>query len=664
MERHVNRWAGGQVGRWARALAGTRHLPAVRLAHLPTFFLLGSLLPATTQAQFAGRWRLDLESSRPQLALLTLDSTGRGWQGSVLLEQPDSAALALSRITLRPETLSAASPAAGLSLELTGRNDTLNGTLKLGNTTYRAQARRLDRDEEFYPSPPAFLLRQMVLGSTQKNLRLPGRWIAAVKAQGLNQEGLRAGYVELALAAGLTPLTPDTLNAVGVFRAMGLFHRAEMIRSAAQSLERIRAGIRNDTLRARFDYLFRPAGTWLVDIHDVALARVRRTLPTVTWESARPALRAAGFLTDSLPGLEQIPLALYQLYALRESDSTAYRSRLTQLPAADAGSTQAVLALIDAYDNAAQWYQAALRMLLEQPVFAEDSGGSIAERVAAFWRVPMRVPEIRVHIYGYPEGATRIGADSVLARRLFRPLNAAAREWLGRHPTPDLFDAIHRLPALPAPTWIDNAGARCRITSVGETSAESFGGFLEPRDLILLDPSYQPLLALGTLVHEWQHLLHEHLRDGSSMTSAGSQVRLIQPNPYLAEGLAEWAAERILNPISSRYPLVRFGEVEKRMSLGEENPHVLGYAMIRAVESVLRDPRATLALIVKAGADPAAVLADPRISAPWSRYAAPDRLIPRRGGVGLIPETRFQLVDEQPDVLETLIFPPACDPRL
>jgi hypothetical protein len=615
-------------------------------------------------AQFAGRWRLDLESSRPQLALLTLDSTARGWQGSILLEQPDSAAFSLSRITLRPETLSAAAPAAGLSLELTGRNDSLQGTLTLGTTTYRAQAKRLDGDEEFYPSPPAFLLRQMVLGSAVKNIRLPGRWIAAVKAQGLNQEGLRAGYVELALGAGLTPLTADTLNAAGVYRAMGLFHRPEMVRSAAQSLERIRAGIRSDTLRARFDYLFRPAGTWLVDIHDVALARVRRTFPTVTWESARPALRAAGFLADSLPGLEPIPLALYQLYALRETDSLAYQSRLTQLPAADAASTQAVLALIDSYDNAAQWYQAALRLLLEQPVFAEDSGASIASRVARFWRVPVRVPEVRVRIYGYPEGATRIGADSTLARRLFRPLNAAAREWLGRHPTPDLFDAIHRLPALSAPAWIDNAGARCRITSVTETSTESFGGFLEPRDLILLDPSYEPLLALGTLVHEWQHLLHEHLRDGSSMTSAGSQVRLIQPNPYLAEGLAEWATERILDPIASRYPLLRFGEAEKRMSLAQEDPHVLGYAMVRAVESALGDPRATLSLIVKAGTDPAQVLADGRVAAAWSRYAGPDRLIPRRGGVSIIPETRFQLVDEQPDVLQTLIFPPACDPRL
>src|SRR6185436_3814435 len=114
--------------------------------------------------------------------------------------------------------------------------------------------------------------------------------------------------------------------------------------------------------------------------------------------------------------------------------------------------------------------------------------------------------------------------------------------------------------------WLDLSGQRYRVTSVGLAGTESFNGFLEPRDLVLLDPSYEPLLALGTLVHEWQHLLHEHLRDSAAVFPvAGGPVRLTQLNPFLAEGLAEWAAEQILLPVSERYPLLRFGEAEKRL---------------------------------------------------------------------------------------------------
>ena len=72
---------------------------------------------------------------------------------------------------------------------------------------------RLEPGDEFYPSPPAFRLRQMVWGSSQSRFRIPGRWLAAIRTQGLTPEAVRAGYVELALASGLAPLTPDSLGA-------------------------------------------------------------------------------------------------------------------------------------------------------------------------------------------------------------------------------------------------------------------------------------------------------------------------------------------------------------------------------------------------------------------------------------------------------------------
>jgi hypothetical protein len=612
-------------------------------------------IPSLLSAQLVGRWRLSLESSRPMLAELVLDSTGSSWRGSILLERPDSSTITLTRLVPQPGgALHAEAPAVRLVLDLKPVADALQGTLRLNRDEYAVAGIRLDPGDEFYPSPPAFRLRQVVWGSSQSRFRIPGRWLAAIQAQGITPQTLRASYVELALGAGLAPLTPDSLGTVGLFRAMGLYRRDEMLKSAVAVLEQVRQNIADEIVAARFDYLFRPTGAWQVDIHDVALARARQTLRTVTWESARPALAAAGLLPASPPPeLADIPLALYRLFALRTIDSLAFRATLQQMRTPDPESKNAVLALLDGYESAAQWYVAVLRLLLEQPVF--DSRMSIADRVTAFWKRPAAVPEIRSRSYGYPEGSARVGVDSAMVHHLVQPLNAPAEEWLARHEGPSLVAAIHRLPSSPGNSYLELPGQRYRLTAVGQAAAESFNGFLEPRDLILLDPSYEPLLALATLVHEWQHLLHEHLRDSAMVfPAAGGSIRLNQLNPFQAEGLAEWAAEQIMQPLSERYPLLRFGEAEKRLSLTEDDPHVLGYAMVRALNAALRDPRATLTLLLSA-ADPGQVLRDPRVASTWRNLSAADRTLPRRGGLSLIPETRFQLIDEEPDVLETRI---------
>jgi hypothetical protein len=640
---------------WEQASRATGAVPTFPQSDIPALVLILIWIPSLLNAQLAGRWRLSLESSRPMLAELVLDSAGPTWRASILFERPDSSFITLTKVTTEPGgAIRGAAPAARLELELKPSADGVEGTLRLNRDEYSVAGVRLDPGDEFYPSPPAFRLRQMVWGSDQSRFRIPGRWLAAIQAQGLTPEAIRAAYVELALGSGITPLTPDSLAIVGLYRAMGLYRRDEMLKAAVAVLQQVRQGITSDTLAARFDYLFRPAGAWQVDIHDVALARARRALRTVTWESARPALAAAGLLPAAPPAeLSVIPLALYRLFALQTTDSVAFHATLQQMRTPDPESKNAVLALLDGYESASQWYVAVLRLLLEQPVF--DSGVSIADRVAAFWKHPVAVPEVRSRSYGYPEGSARVGADSSLVRRLVQPLNAPAEEWWARHQASGMLAAIHRLPSPPVNTWLELPRQRYRLTSVGQAGAESFNGFLEPRDQILLDPSYEPLLALGTLVHEWQHLLHEHLRDSAAVfpVAAGS-VRLTQLNPYLAEGLAEWAAEQILLPLSERYPLLRFGEAEKRLSLAEDNPHVLGYAMVRALNSALRDPYATLILLVKS-ADPVQVLRNPRVAARWRNLTASDRSLPRRGGINLIPETRFQLIDEEPDVLESHI---------
>jgi len=234
-------------------------------------------------------------------------------------------------------------------------------------------------------------------------------------------------------------------------------------------------------------------------------------------------------------------------------------------------------------------------------------------------------------------------------------------EWLARHGSAALVDVMHRL-VIPQGdrTTLELGEQRFRLSSVGDLAAESFNGFLEPQDVILLDPSYEPLLALGTLVHEWQHILHEHARMANASSGAFAMTRrqvVMRPlDPFLAEGLAEWLSEDILSPITATYPLLAFGEAEKRASLPEANPHNLGYVMVRALAAALHDGSRTLHLLVAKGTDPSAVVRDPRVARAWAGRTGTDRVIPRHGNSTLVPEVIFTIEDEQPDIVETHII--------
>ena len=157
-------------------------------------------------------------------------------------------------------------------------------------------------------SLPRFRQLQIRFQPASPNLTLPGRWLTAAATLGETPEAMRAAYTELSLRAGLTPLPPDSVARVGLLRVMGLFRRAELAAASINALERIRSQLSSDTAVARFDYLFHPrGGRWQTDIHDVALARARRPFPTLTWESLRPGLSAAGLLQEDQPGVESIP---------------------------------------------------------------------------------------------------------------------------------------------------------------------------------------------------------------------------------------------------------------------------------------------------------------------------------------------------------------------
>jgi hypothetical protein len=305
-----------------------------------------------------------------------------------------------------------------------------------------------------------------------------------------------------------------------------------------------------------------------------------------------------------------------------------------------------------------------MRFLLQQQWLPGRSlPRSPVDLVRSIWGDSATIPDIQCRVFGYPEGAVRIGTDDRIVRAVLVPANAPAVDWLNRHGTPALVEVLHRLPVpFPAPTRLNAGGELFRLSSVEQYARESFSGFLEPRDVILLDPSYQPLLALGTLIHEWQHILHERARQrepaAGTFRPQGDQLRVTQLDPFLAEGLAEWLTEEMLAPVNLQFPLLLFGEAEKRASLSNDDPHQLGYIMVQSLARALGDPRATLDLLVRSGNDPALILADRRVSRAWSRYSAPDRLLQRRGDRVLLPQVVFTIEDNHPDLVESDILTP------
>lgn len=513
-------------------------------------------------------------------------------------------------------------------------------------------------------SLPRFRQLQIRVEQGAPTLTIPGRWLAAAAALGETAGAMRTGYTEVSLRSGVAPLPPDSLSRFGLLRVMGLFRREELVTATIGTLEKLRANLPNDTAIARFDYFFRPNGRWQVDIHDVALVRARRPFPTLTWESTRSALGSAGLLEKEQPGVESIPFALYRLYVQSHTDSSAFRTTMLGIRGRDASAAAQITALVQSYEEAAQWFIAALRFLLEQPwVGSGAERRSPADLVAEIWGAPVAIPDIRPRPFGYPEGAVRIGTDSILVRSLIQPENAAAREWLDHHGTEELLATLHRL-ALPVNEQIrlKTGDDIYRLSSVRQYAGESFSGFLEPRDLILLDPSYQPVLALGTLLHEWQHILGERARQADRESGASrfstEQLTLMQLDPFLAEGFAEWMSEVILASVVEEFPLFAFGETEKRLSLAQNDPHQLGYLLVRTLARTLGDVQATRLLMIRSASSPELVIRDPRVRRAWSAYRGADRNMARRGEPLLLPMVIFTIEDGTPDLVQSQIIAP------
>ena len=239
-----------------------------------------------------------------------------------------------------------------------------------------------------------------------------------------------------------------------------------------------------------------------------------------------------------------------------------------------------------------------------------------------------------------------------------QPENWSAQQWLGRHGAAVLLESLQLMSVdLGDQALLESRGEVFRLTTVRRQSLESTNGLLEPRDAILVDPGYAPLLALGAVIHEWQHLAAERVRR-SAVRVDGGTIRMPAPDPFVAEGIAEWQTEWVLSILGSVFPLLAVHEPEKRARLragSDVEHHALGYAMVRALAAAVPDRARLTTLLFDALADPAAVsrASEPRRA--WARFGGPELVVSAPSLRVLIPETTFTIEDGYPDVVATRI---------
>jgi hypothetical protein len=521
-------------------------------------------------------------------------------------------------------------------------------------------------------------LREIIAGRNDSLFRIPGSWMRAATIAPPESLAMLA-YAAAASRSGVKPLEGGTLVSQRSQHVMGLYRRAELVGAARRTLESIRAAIPSDTTRARFDRIFRGRGTWVVDLHDAALAWAQSREARIEWESARRALTEAGWLPrgDSTDGAETIPRALYGLRVLAANDSAAFAAAQADLRRADPSSAAAVTLLLNGYTEGQRWYADAVGFFLTEPWASQrGTGRSIGELVRNDWRRvrPLSpgsadlTPEIRTRLFGYPQAVPHYGVPPALFNHLVSADNEPAGQWLRRHGPAALLRALRWLPAGDTSLALLQFGRETvRLTTVPRQARESLNGFLEPGDVIAIDPGYSPLLALGAVVHEWQHLVFRRFQLDDVAARLPERVMPVVSlpgvQPYVAEGFAEWSAERILDPLIVRWPLLGLGELEKRAGLARESAddqHALGYALVRALAAVLNDPALTTRLLLRYAEDPSRIDTEPALRAAWRRHrGARDYVFAAAMRRVLIPEVTFTIEDGYPDVIATRILVPA-----
>ena len=632
---------------------------------------LATVVPGALRAQSAGRWVLVVEGGIPPYLRgeLRIQQRPAGFTGTLALEDADTL-VAVRDIRLVGDSLWFEVPLVG-GLHFAGRRTTegFAGTADASDSLPRAwTASHLDSSREYYPSSPRFALRQIEIGSHADAGVVPARWAGPALAPA-RLAGIDSAYRRNAAAAGWPALEGSALTGEREARALGLADRAATLELLHSTLNSIENGIADPSVRQQFDAIFRPGGRWVADLHEAAewFAASRQSGWRLT--ATAPVLDAIGYLPADSVDETALLYAAYRLRLLGSADSAALEQLLRPLDSLPPASRRALATLLDGYREAEQWQVRALRFLLEAPWLP----AALPERsVAALVRrgpLPATdsTPLVVSRLFGTPQAVARGGTPDALVRQLVRLENPSAQSWYEVHGAGGLLRVLHLLPpAADSTTSLAGPLGDVRLTTCRAEAQVAGAGFLEPADEIIIEPAIPPLLAIGTAVHEWMHILYERAWQGSGgWTITGSAVAgLHLASPVLSEGIAEWQAEAVLAPLAARYPLVSVLELEKRAAMARsdlEDPHLVGYLLARELDRRSGAGAATR-LLVRYADDPVALARDPAARLP-AAAGGPDLHLALPAERAVIPETRFSVEDMVPDVLAVLIHAPSAEKR-
>jgi hypothetical protein len=451
---------------------------------------------------------------------------------------------------------------------------------------------------------------------------------------------MQAEYDSLMHAAGLALWHGSDLQARSTQIQLGLDVPTRM--AIRRTLEAIEPAAADDP---RFRQLFRGTRGWRLDISDVALEFALRYKPSFRLEEAMgPIWKIApgsGPVIDSAAVRE----AGWRFWSRFRKDSTVGRA-LDSLEDENPVAVLDARALLRGYDEAAAWWTDAVEWLMRHRWVETPRGPRSPEQlVQQFWNdSAVRLPAIRISHFGAPEAYPAPSMRPILAR-LVKPANAIAAEWL-KDADPVEILAMWRAFDWGEPFRVVGRDGHWRYLSSPATEARTHaGGLLEMTDdRILIDPGVPPILAVAMVTHEWQHLILAGKRIRGSapgLRESAEEVRFFEENAWLAEGAAEWATDRILAPAGHQAPLVLAISQSRRMAIREltgDDPHVLGYRLVRAAADRAGDPALVQSRLIRLLHD---LPAFARASGLAGKGPLPALVVVRPVNAAVIPEVTF-----------------------
>lgn len=556
-----------------------------------------------------GRWSLQVRGpAEVDRGDLRIEAAG----GRLLLESQDTLWQVLEGFHQREGQVAFSTP-GGRRFTGTLRGDEMTGTVAdPGGISFPWRAGRIQPGTVRWPVRPRVMVRQLLVGTAAAASAYPTGWREALPPTAV----LLAEHAALASGAGMPTVGLDQIARRAGGIALGLDSTGLAL--SASVLEAIAAGPAAD---ADFRALFvANDGGWRLDLH------------TVAWHAARDQVAADALVEQDLGRLLEIlglpvadpdPMALRRAvwtYWQRSAGDRADLEGLAAAPdAAIARAANGLRALMAGYILAEAWWLEAVEWLMTHRWVAVPEGHrSPVELVAALWERPdLTLPPIEIRHFGVAQAVPVIGATS-LGARLLLGANGVADEYLaapgGFEESLDAWRALEFIES--TPLQLEFRGQPLPLVSPASVARSRLGGFLAAHDAIRIESGIAPVVAVGTVIHEWQHLLLE----GSRLIGVPSPglleehwgLRLLEGDPWLAEGAAEWLTEVVLAPGGVSVVALRLLEAEKRLAIAARTPddtHTLGYLLVRAAAARIDDPHLMRRLLVASLHDPRAIAA-------------------------------------------------------